>query len=175
MGEKARFSIQAQEVQRIWCCPLLWSPLKETQPEIPEQGWGGQEKLMGPEVLEAEGIREWMWVLGRAWGQTKIGTRVGKEGGVGQVGWLDSKAKVQRDTKALTRSRLTFETLLSLEGGKKLYESPSGEYIEIVEIYTCIDSFTVCSLHVIAMIMPNYAQCSSVETVLARFWGAWSL
>lgn len=82
------------------------------------------------------------------------------------------RQKVQRDTKALTRSWLTFEIALSLEGRNKLYESPSGEYKGIVQIYTCINSFNVCSYHVIAMIMPIYAQCSNMERVLVRFLGS---
>lgn len=54
-------------------------------------------------------------------------------------------------------------------GGQKnkLYESPTGEYEAIVQLYTCISSFTVCSLHVIPMIIPTYAQCGHVERVLA--------
>lgn len=80
--------------------------------------------------------------------------------------------KIQRDTKALTRSWLTFEIALSLEGRKKLYESPSGEYKGIVQIYTCLNSFNVCSYHVITMIMPIYAQCSNMERVLVRFLGS---
>ena len=47
-------------------------------------------------------------------------------------GGLIQRQKVQRDTEALTRSRLTFEIALSLESRNKLYESSSGEYKGIV-------------------------------------------
>lgn len=79
--------------------------------------------------------------------------RVVKEGGVNQMSWLDQRP----------RSWFTFEIFLSLVGGKKLYESCSAESEKTLQIYTCIDSFTVYSLHVIAMIISTYTKCGDME------------
>lgn len=92
--ERYRLSIQAQEGQKICCWPPLWSPCRGHSQKFQSQAVEVQGSWWAP--LEAEGIIEWEWVLGRAWGQTKIGMRVVKEGGVNQMSWLDQRQKVLR-------------------------------------------------------------------------------
>lgn len=105
--ERYRLSIQAQEGQKICCWPPLWSPCRGHSQKFQSQAVEVQGSWWAP--LEAEGIIEWEWVLGRAWGQTKIGMRVIKEGRVWlhKITWEnipggsdEHEAKAQREERS---------------------------------------------------------------------------